>query len=72
MLKLDFWLKITITSLQGDGIYLEVFEALKRQLPRLHWVDSTTRARKYLRFAVAEQPDGDLPEMRKWLLAAIR
>jgi glycosyltransferase involved in cell wall biosynthesis len=62
----------SLTAMQGERAYFVGCEALKRHLPYLRWMDGATRARGYLRVAVAEQARGNIPEMRKCLLSAIR
>jgi len=62
----------SLTALQGERAYFVGCEALRRHLPHLRWMDGATRARGYLRVAVAEQARGNTPEMRRCLLSAIR
>lgn len=62
----------SLTAWQGERAHFVACEALRRHLPQLRWLNGATRARGYLRVAVAEQARGNKSEMRECLLAALR
>jgi glycosyltransferase involved in cell wall biosynthesis len=61
----------SLSMVHARNAYRVAYEALKRNLPQLNWIDNKTRAESYLRIAAAEQNFGHPKEAYRCLFRAV-